>query len=439
MTVNSIRATANDYRAARELGKLAALFIALLCIASSTSYAQTISGSLGIHDPSTVTHLGGKYYDYYTGTGIKSKTSTDRIHWSDGRSVFSTAPSWIASAVPANSGLDYWAPDVSFFNNQYYLYYSVSTFGSQVSAIGLATNPTLDPTDPSYHWTDQGPVIQSHAGSAYNTIDPSILQDSDGKLWMTFGSFWNGIYQTQLDPTTGKQITNSPTISLAKDTHDSGDPIEASYLYKRDGYYYLFANWGNCCQGVNSTYNIRVGRSTSVNGPFLDQSGRSMVSGGGTLFLGTTGNYIGPGQIGIFHDSGVDWFSYHYYDGTNNGAPTFNIRTLLWDVNDWPVAGPSALAPGDVNLDGTVDINDFNVISDHLFQSDNNWVDGDLNNDGIVDYNDFRIWKTNYGGAGSFALGTVPEPSSAAIAVCGVLSLVIFRRYWSTTSALQTS
>ena len=262
--------------------------------------------------------------------------------------------------MPANSNRDYWAPEVAYFNNQYYLYYSVSTFGSQVSAIGLATNPTLDSTSPNYHWTDQGAVIQSHAGSAYNTIDPSIFQDSDGSMWMTFGSFWNGIYATQLDPSTGKRIAaNSPTIALAKNPQNPPDAIEASYLYKHDNYYYLFANWGNCCQGVNSTYNIRVGRSTSVTGPFLDQNGVSMSSGGGTLFLGTDGNYIGPGQIGIFHDSGVDWFSYHYYNGAASGAPTFNLRTLVWSSTGWPVPATSALIPGDVNLDGVVDMADF--------------------------------------------------------------------------------
>src|SRR5262249_354443 len=136
--------------------------------------AQTLTGNLSTHDPSTVVHVDGKYYFYYTGTGILSKTSTNRINWSNGPSIFSTAPSWIAAAVPGNTNRNYWAPDIAYFNGQYNLYYSVSTFGSQVSAIGLATSPTLDPTSPNYHWTDRGPVIESHQGSPYNTIDPAI-------------------------------------------------------------------------------------------------------------------------------------------------------------------------------------------------------------------------------------------------------------------------
>src|SRR5262245_52421519 len=162
---------------------------------------QSLTGNLNAHDPSTVIHLNGKYYFFYTGTGVLSKTSTNRTNWTNGPSVFATAPSWIATAVPGNTNRNYWAPDVAFFNNQYHLYYSVSTFGSQDSAIGLATNPTLDPAAPNYQWTDRGPVIQSNPGQdPYNTIDPAIIQTSTGDIWMAFGSFWNGIYLTQLDP-----------------------------------------------------------------------------------------------------------------------------------------------------------------------------------------------------------------------------------------------
>src|SRR5215831_18273517 len=169
-------------------------------------------------------------------------------------------------------------------NGQYYLYYSVSTFGSQISAIGLATNPTLDPTDPAYQWTDQGPVLESTTGSPYNSIDESITFDTSGNLWMSFGSFWNGIYLVRLDPLTG--LLNSPSMLTHLAINSAaGDPIEASYLYAHGGYYYLFANWGTCCAGINSTYNIRMGRSTNITGPYLDRNGVNMVLGGGSMFL----------------------------------------------------------------------------------------------------------------------------------------------------------
>ena len=295
------------------------------------------------------------------------------------------------------------------------MYYSVSTFGSQDSAIGLATSPTLDPAAPNYGWTDQGPVIQSNPGQdPYNTIDPAIIQTPAGDVWMTFGSFWNGVYLTQLDPATGKRITsNSPTTLLARHLPLNPNAIEAPYIYERNGFYYLFVNWDTCCQGVNSTYNIRVGRSTSITGPYLDQSGANMASGGGTLFLGTEGQFIGPGHIGIFEDQGAQWFGYHYYNASTGGAATYNLRSLLWSPNGWPIAGPSA-SPADLNLDGTVDLTDYSILSDHMNQSVASYADGDMNGDEFVNYFDFHLWKSIYhastGGDGS-SVSNVPEPS----------------------------
>ena len=128
-----------------------------------------------------------RYYTFSTGQGILSKSSADKVFWSPGPRIFTNVPSWTTNAVPGFTGV-FWAPDVLFFNNQYYLYYAVSTFGSQISGIGLVTNPTLDPTDAAYHWTDQGPVIQSTTGSPYNTIDPSLIWDASTNLWMACGS-----------------------------------------------------------------------------------------------------------------------------------------------------------------------------------------------------------------------------------------------------------
>jgi arabinan endo-1,5-alpha-L-arabinosidase len=414
---------------ARHLALAPVVWTVMLTAASSQ--AQSVSGSLGIHDPSTVVKSNGKYFLYGTGTGISSKQSSDHFTWSDGPPVFTSAPSWIAAAVPANSNLNYWAPDVAYFNNLYHLYYSVSTFGSQVSGIGLATSPTLDPADPSYHWSDQGAVIQSTNGSSYNTIDPSIAQTPDGHVWMSFGSYWNGIYMTELDPTSGKRLTpNSPTISVARHLPLNPDSIEASYIYQHNGYYYMFANWDTCCQGVNSTYNIRVGRSTSVTGPFLDPRGVNMVNGGGSLFLGTEGRYIGPGHIGIFEDQGVDWFGYHFYDGNAGGAPTFNLRTLLWSADGWPIAGPStAPSPADLNLDGLVDVADYITLKDHMTLTGVSHADGDMDGDGDVDFFDFHAWKSIYlslPGASADSLLAVPEPPTAYLLIWGAAGTAIF-------------
>ena len=319
--------------------RLAVLGVCLIIHPAAWAQTVPLRGYLTAHDPSTIIKCKDRYYLFYTEQGIASKSSSDRIFWSPGPAVFTNPPPWTTNLVPGFAGI-FWAPDILFFNNRYYLYYAVSTFGSQVSAIGLTTNPTLDPTDPAYHWTDQGPVIASTNGSPYNTIDPSFCWDNSGNLWMAFGSYWNGIYLTQLSPTNGLRIaSNSPTYHLA-----SNSSIEASYLWRRGGYYYLFVNWGSCCSGVNSTYNIRVGRSTTITGPYLDRNGVDMAGGGGTLFAQGTGKFVGPGHVGILSTNGYQSFSYHYYDANAwapqynaYGAPDFNLVPLLWTADDWPI------------------------------------------------------------------------------------------------------
>ena len=183
-----------------------------------------LTGQLGAHDPSTLVKDGNKYYYFSTGSSasnpILSRTSTNLSSWSAGATVFSTKPAWTTSAVP--SATNFWAPEIKYFAGLYHLYYSVSSFGTQVSAIGLATSPTLNTAASNYAWTDQGAVIQSQQGSAYNTIDPSVFKDTDGSMYMTFGSFWNGIYQVQLNPSTGKRVSrlNPETGWIVKDVPD---------------------------------------------------------------------------------------------------------------------------------------------------------------------------------------------------------------------------
>jgi len=314
-----------------------------------------LRGSLGIHDPSAVIQCEGLYYVFGTGQGIISKSSADRVYWATGPVIFAHSPSWTTNAVPGFTG-NFWAPDILYFNGQYHLYYAVSTFGSNVSGIGLATNPTLNPNDPNYLWTDQGAVIQSSSSSTYNCIDPSVTFDASGNLWMSFGSFWTGIKLVELDAATGKRNTaNTMIYSLATDDAASGDPIEGSYLYHNGNYYYLFVNWGTCCSGIQSTYNIRVGRSSTITGPYLDRNGVNMISSGGTLFLQTTGKYLAPGQVGIISENGVTYFGYHYLDADANGTPTFDLEPLSWTSDGWPAFTNDWAAAYHFRMDGRDD------------------------------------------------------------------------------------
>jgi arabinan endo-1,5-alpha-L-arabinosidase len=163
-----------------------------------------------------------------------------------------------------------------------------------------------------------------------------VFHDSDGSLWLSFGSYWSGIKLIQLNPQTGKRIAvDSKVFSIAYN-----ESIEASYLCRHDAYYYLFVNWGSCCQGPKSTYNIRVGRSKSITGPYLDEAGVDMLHGGGSLFLGTTnGPLIGPGHAGTLNARGKDWFTSDFEgDLRMNGSATLAIMPLRWKVDGWPEA-----------------------------------------------------------------------------------------------------
>lgn len=278
----------------------------------------------------------GRYYVFTTGRGIPIKVSTNKLHWSSAGTVFpvNRAPAWTTNAVPLFDGT-FWAPDIVHVNGRYLLYYSVSSWGSQVSAIGLASSPTLDSSRPDYGWTDHGPVIQSGVGDPYNCIDPSVLLDENGRLWLAFGSYWQGIYVVELDPQTG--LRAQPQTSPVRVAWN--DQIEAAHLYRRGGYYYLFVNWGTCCAGVDSTYQIRVGRSVSPTGPFRDRNGVSLVQRGGEVFLESTGRFVGPGHAGVYREGDQYWVTFHYYDGLDQGTPKLGMARLDWTEDGWPVAG----------------------------------------------------------------------------------------------------
>jgi arabinan endo-1,5-alpha-L-arabinosidase len=297
-----------------------------------------------VHDPSTIVKCNGEYWVFYTGRNTPSWHSKDLITWLRGPAANATPPAWIRQAVPANNGNSFWAPDVIKVGDKYLLFFAVSTFGKNTSAIGVATNPTLDPADPKFKWTDGGIVVQSKATDNFNAIDPAAFLDDDGKLWLSFGSFWSGIKLIELDPATGLRISpDSPMTALAHNNQ-----IEAAYIYKHAGKYYLFVNYGRCCQGMRSTYYIVVGRSDKVTGPYLDKDGKDLMSaaakdstgGGGTLVAEKQGDFIGPGHAGILNADGKSWFSCHFYDGTTpRGTSKLSIRPLTWSDDGWPVVG----------------------------------------------------------------------------------------------------
>lgn len=288
---------------------------------------------LRVHDPSTIVRAEGSWWLFGTGVRLLSARSDDLITWRRLDPVLAAPPAWAAEVAPGNKRAHFWAPDIIRVRDRWFLYYSVSEFGKNISAIGLATSPTLDPSDPAHKWKDEGIVIRSGKNDDFNAIDPSLLADRDGKLWMSFGSFWAGLFLVELDPATGfRRDPKAEPIQLAW-----SEKIEAPTLYRRGDYYYLFFNEGLCCRGKDSTYRVLVGRSRSIKGPYLDDKGVDLRERGGRLVLGTQGDFIGPGHATVVEDGGKQWLSVHFYDGTTrNGAATLALRKLEWTKDGWP-------------------------------------------------------------------------------------------------------
>jgi arabinan endo-1,5-alpha-L-arabinosidase len=211
-------------------------------------------------------------------------------------------------------------------NGQFILYYSASSFGSQKSAIFLAKSSTGLPGS----WSNEGLVTSTSSSNNYNAIDPNLIIDN-GAWYLSLGSFWTGIKLIPLNSSTGKPSGSSVT-ALAQRT-SGGGAVEASVIYKYGNYFYLFTSWDKCCSGTSSTYNIRVGRSSSVGGSYVDQAGVKLTSGGGTLVLSTHDNIIGPGGQDIMTDGDGPILIYHYY--TSSGS-YLGINKLDFS-SGWPV------------------------------------------------------------------------------------------------------
>jgi len=295
-----------------------------------------------VHDPHIIA-AEGMYYIFSTGGGIPIRRSRDLIRWERIGTVFDETPRWARDEVPGVRGL--WAPDISYFNKRYHLYYSASTWGRNRSCIGLAVNETLDPTNPEYKWVDRGKVIESVPGrDNWNAIDANLVLDERGEPWLAFGSFWSGIKLRRLDRSTGKLHSDPHIYSLA--ARSSPGAVEAPCIVRRGAYYYLFVSFDYCGRGAESTYKIMVGRSKTVTGPYLDRDGKPMLDGGGTLVLDSRGHVRGPGHNSVLANGDQHWLVHHYYDADLFGVPTLQIRPLTWDQAGWPVPGEPCRGDG---------------------------------------------------------------------------------------------
>ena len=290
----------------------------------ATAFGAVLDPNLPIHDPSRMVYDNGFWFIYATGTaGIDVKYSQDKIHWSQGTPI-------LGSAVNQN----YWAPDMwnGKINGKFYLFYSQPTgaFGTKGARIGVIAMDSLASTSRP----DLGDIITTSNDTDYNTIDPCPYYDAAAnRLWLSFGSWFGGIYVMELDPATPTRIV-SPPVRIAG---GGGFGIEASYIHYRNGWFYLFANWDLCCKGGQSTYRIVVGRSRNIYGPYLDKDGLDMRAGGGSVFLGGTADEIGPGHFGFATNGDSDAFTYHAYVPYSAPGPArLAERNIVWQGDGWP-------------------------------------------------------------------------------------------------------
>ena len=311
---------------------------ALLPLLAATASALTAAEPVGrreirLHDPSTIVRAEGAWWLFATGNRVLAARSSDLVTWQRVGPALAEPPPWAAEVAPNNKRSHFWAPDIIRVGDRWMLYYSVSEFGKNTSAIGLATSPVLNPSDPAHKWKDEGIVIRSGKKDDFNAIDPSVLLDRDGKLWMSYGSFWGGLFLVELDPATGlRRDPKAEPIHLAW-----SEKIEAPTLHRCGDTYYLFINEGLCCRGKESTYRVLVGRSRAITGPYLDDKGRDLRERGGREVLATQGDFIGPGHATVVEDGGKEWLAVHFYDGTTNkGEATLALRKLEWTKDGWP-------------------------------------------------------------------------------------------------------
>ena len=337
----------------------------MLTLALAVGGVAPLAGQVGdvkdAPDPAIIQE-GGQYYVFATAPGIQILRSDHLWQWERIGTVFpDSVPDWAESEVPGT--LYPWAPDISFFNDAYHLYYALSTFGSQHSVIALATNKTLDPSSPDYHWVDRGKILESRPGvDPFNAIDPAIVVDDQGRVWMSWGSFWGGIKMRRIDPATGKlSAQDTTTYSLAARAGVNAvqgprddQAVEGPYIVRHGDDYYLFVSFDACCRGAKSTYNVRVGRSKSVTGPYVDRDGVPMTEGGGTLVLAGSGMIAGPGHNSVLHTSHGDYIVHHFVNIAEGPASpdaplaiprSLQIRPLYWAWGDWPVAGQPISGP----------------------------------------------------------------------------------------------
>ncbi|MBN2174216.1 MAG: family 43 glycosylhydrolase [Bacteroidales bacterium] len=297
------------------------------------------------HDPVMVKQ-DSTFYLFVTGGGMAK--STDLENWTNIKPVPSKLE-WVTDDIIPGYRGGYWAPDIQFLNGTYYLYYSPSAFAKNTSAIGVMTNTTLDQDSPDYKWVDHGMIVQSIPNRDFwNAIDANVYFErrfgGETTGWLSFGSFWGGIKLVKLAPDMKSLAEPQEWYTIAQQERTFGMPdtdpgdgtIEAPFIYRRHQYFYLFVSLDYCCRGLDSNYNVVVGRSRDIRGPYYDKNGVPLYAGGGTFVAGETEDYAAIGHCAVYDFYGKTYFVAHGYDKNDRGRSKLVLKEIKWDRSEWP-------------------------------------------------------------------------------------------------------
>ena len=342
-------------RAGRRIGPLAGAFFAFALAGCgggalecevNENIVQLDAGASPVHDPAII-KAGETYYVYSSSDLGSFHTSSDLRRWKHAGQVFEEIPGWLRAQIPAAAHIG--SPDISFFRGRYLLFYQSHESHTCNAATGLATNTTLDPGHPDYAWVDHGLVLRSkpylegldvlcgNDEATFNAIDAHFFEDRDGTPWLAIGSTIGGIKLVELDPETLMPVPGQGYVTLASRFLFQPDPvIEAPYIVFRRGYYYLFLSFNHCCKGADTRYQVRVGRSEKLAGPYHDREGWPLAWGGGSLVIERDGELIGTGHADVFAEKGEDWLVHHAKDPSQDFRAFLNIRKIEWDQDHWP-------------------------------------------------------------------------------------------------------
>ena len=312
----------------------------------SPSIVDIGSAASPIHDP-TIERFEDRYYVYSSSALGSFYQSSDLKTWRRSGEVFDEIPGWLLSEIPEADHIG--APDISYYQDRYLLFYQSHIPDTCNAATGLATNTVLDPQHPDYEWVDHGPILRSkpfyddvpiycgNDGVTFNAIDAQFFVDEENVPWLVFGSTIGGIKLIQLDPKTLKPTPEASYITLAQRWLLQDDPIiEAPFITFRDGYYYLFMSFNHCCIYDDTSYQMRVGRSQDVIGPYVDQQGWPLYFGGGSLLIANDPPFVATGHGDMLQTDDEHWLVHHAKLPAEDHLAHLQIRALVWTEDQWP-------------------------------------------------------------------------------------------------------